>query len=86
LEGREGEMCVGKTGDTSGTSGRRCGAGAKFKANAKRTKNRIVSLAPFLTVPPPMALNRRWRWIGGRDLAKAWGVLEGGGRDDVRVF
>jgi hypothetical protein len=78
LEGRGGAMCVGKTGDTSGTSGRRCGAGAKFKANAKRAKNRIVSSAPFLMVPSSMALNRRWRWIGGRGLTKAWGVFEGG--------
>ena len=64
-----------RDGGYGGTVEDVAGAGAKFKANAKRTKNRTISSAPFLTVPPPMALNRRWRWIGERDLAKAWGVL-----------
>ena len=68
-------------------------AGAKFKANAKRTKNRIVSSAPLLVVSaaahgaesvPEMDRRERFREFG-RELPNArggWGCKGRG--DDVR--
>jgi hypothetical protein len=47
LEVREGGMCVGKTGIQ--VAQWKMLAGAKFKANAKRRKNIIVTSAPLLT-------------------------------------
>jgi len=80
LEAKEGRMCVGKTVVQWKTLG-----GANFKANAKRTKNGIVSLAPLLMVSAgahgvESLLNRdrreRFREFG-TELPKIWGMMCG---------
>ena len=63
------------------------GAGAKFEAHAKRTKNRIVSSEPLSAVSAAahgaqslLKRDRKERFREfGRELPKAWGVLEGVG-------